>query len=101
MPAESDETSAGMPTPDGQHDALTPTDPADDLKTSLQELMHDLRRADAASGLPLTGAAADLQRAIAARNVLRSFAPRARLASKGVAQRKLLTSAILSRKRSF
>lgn len=101
MPAESDETAAGMPMPDGQHDAPTPTDPADDLKTSLQELMHDLRRADAASGLPLTGIAADLQRAIAARKVLRSFAPRAHLASKGLAQRKLLTSAILSRKRSF
>ncbi|HEY2527647.1 MAG TPA: hypothetical protein VGJ20_06790 [Xanthobacteraceae bacterium] len=106
MPADSDETAARMPTPDEQNDdsvgqTPTPTDPAHDLKTSLQELMHDLRRAGAASDLPLTGVAADLQRAIAARNVLRSFAPRARLASKGVAQRKLSKSTILGRKRSF
>src|SRR5262249_45199332 len=54
MFSDSDEKVGGNPAPQGPEDRIarqapTPTDPAHDLKTSLRELMQDLRRAGAAA----------------------------------------------------
>jgi hypothetical protein len=53
-PRNSDSRNAGARSGDSTRRPLTPTDPARDLKTSLAELMRDLRRAAASEGGSLT-----------------------------------------------